>query len=262
MSHSTIPGAGSGVFAGRTGLKAGEWCCAYNGFITSQIANFDDFRYSVQVRPREFLIGKRPAVEDRDTEGCSIAQIQNDAGHIELTHPTRLSSALDAVRNYQSVSEERENTHTGDGFQFTAARDIVAGAEIFTSYGLQYWLNSVFFGATSPSISLLAFLAKDIAMSAETRPKNPHLFRYDPAAERITRRGQPLTEEDAAEFISYIGLHNGSSFWDQFHPASGHVTALDRVKALLEHFVFADGESFDYTFNGADPGTEHQASLL
>ena len=120
LSKSTLPNAGKGLFT-KVSIKKGEKIVEYKGRIITwklheKLSELDKGGYA-------FYVNKNYVIDAYDTPQY-LARYANDA---------RGLSRLEGVRNNSVYEEKKKIVH------IVATRNIPAGAEIFCSYGDEYW---------------------------------------------------------------------------------------------------------------------------
>ena len=145
---STLMNAGNGLFT-LAPLSAGAFCCTFDGVdfrrddTSADAEAARDGQYNLE-HPREpsFRAGLVPP-----RSPCGVAQMANDAGMTPeilatLAWSRSVPSTLAAVREYESrahaTSSIRQNV-SSDDWEFLAASNVSAGAEVFLSYSFAYW---------------------------------------------------------------------------------------------------------------------------
>ena len=193
-------------------------------------------------------------------DACGVAQLAMDRHRIELPHPTKLSSVLRAVRQYEkaAVADNSIRMVAGEPFAYYATRDLQPGDEITTAFGADYWLTALRNAEARPVTRLLLCIASASyqhmmterpAMSecaALREPSGTTLeFVFSTQQQAVVlRSGAPPSEMQAGGFIVKflrVGVRS-ERFWAPF--ASVDDAADVRLKKLVSYLV-KDGETTD-----------------
>ncbi len=102
-------------------------------------------------------------IGDREhREGFGVGQFVNDRSRPEVAE-LDFGLALAAMEKYAADSVAGSNCEMRQDFWFVATRDVGAGEEILTHYGIQFWLNKYLLEATDPSFRFLFYALMDQA---------------------------------------------------------------------------------------------------
>lgn len=274
---SSIAGAGNGLYT-LLPLRSGALCCTYDG---DDFAAVDASPAALEAIESEYLqedplgggfrVGYVPA-----RSSCGVVQLANDAHRVELSHPTRLSAAVQAVVSYEALSQSAEGGNNirqrpggdpRDPFSFYATRDVRPGEELFQAYGYPFWLDHLTRRSERPTTRLLLCLAR--ATCDRMRGQRPQpcttlrrkrdgreiQFVYSEAeVDMMQGDGSPLTEVLASAFVlKYLRVAADSPIFDALpadeEPARplaplGSGSARGRLRRLVRHLA-ADGLTTD-----------------
>lgn len=125
IGKSTIPGAGFGVFATQD-FKKKDFITKYSGKIynTASLEDIPESDYIIFNENRRKRINNQI---DANTSNGQVGRYIND-----FNATTKRSNEQSRYNTRFTARSERE-------MQVVAARDIVAGEELFIDYGREYW---------------------------------------------------------------------------------------------------------------------------
>ena len=138
-------------------ISEGQLCCYYGGrdYATAEAA-------ASVPGPRQSAAsggGVRVAhlPETHPLDACGVAQLAMDAHRITLDHPTRLSAAMRAVRDYEAAAVRDNSVRqvASEPFGYFATRDLKPGDEVTSAFGASYWLKALLRHEERPAARLL-----------------------------------------------------------------------------------------------------------
>lgn len=145
IKKSTIPNAGLGIFAKKT-YKKGDWITDYSGkYVNSKqyekLINERDFNtlyYSIYNQSNnKTLIGDSQFKNDISQCGHLINDISN-INYNEIFDNNKIKEYI-----YSKKNTNVDFVIDGDKIQLFARRNILKNEELFTHYGVMYWIDSI-----------------------------------------------------------------------------------------------------------------------
>jgi len=133
IKKSTLPGIGKGLFTRRS-ISKGAIIIEYKGLITT----FKKIQDNPAINPYVYYVNRNHVIDAMPFPG-SLGRYANDAAGI-VTMTGCINNAKFMVVNKKVF--------------FKAVMDILPGAEIFVSYGKDYWDNIIFNLAVEKSYQL------------------------------------------------------------------------------------------------------------
>ena len=146
VKQSTIPDAGNGVFT-TAPFSEGDIICVYRGRIGKNFGKSSDKVLTID--------------KDISIDGYNIGSLINDI--IEVKHYSKedIVKKLLFAQKFDKLDLEYncKFTKKGNVVLITATKDILAGEELFISYGYQYWFTWFsergYFGLTAKELTNL-----------------------------------------------------------------------------------------------------------
>ena len=264
--QSTIPGAGRGIFT-KEAIGKGEYCCFFDG------EDLTLAQYSMRIAQ---LSGRRAAesyalgdggdgVRDGHREpktSCGVAQLINDPIGLWFSHPTDLSTALEARADYtrrsMNISLLGASRSRPSPYQFWAQRDIEPGEELFWAYGSDYWLDAIVATSSNPMVVLIALLIRyghtktctlrdgnsDVVDSSPAYVKDASgkihwasYPMYDAGMETMLIDCREMTEDEAAAFLrDAMHAKPNARYWTHME-AEDDGSSVKRVQWLVRHVL-------------------------
>ena len=138
---SLIPGAGEGLFA-CSNISCNTVVCRYNGIKFSKVELMNMYISD----PVDFINSIHPTSRDLDNETVIVGQDSIDIADcgVLVNDSTKLKSSKPKdIKKYLNLSQSKANveiTYRNGDIYYKSIRDIVAGEELYTHYGLGYWL--------------------------------------------------------------------------------------------------------------------------
>lgn len=188
-------------------------------------------------------------------DACGVGQLAMDAHRIELAHPTRLSEALRAVREYEkaAVRDNSVKQVATEPFAYYATRTLKPGDEVTAAFGASYWLTALRQHEKRPATRLLLCLVQaeyqhmmrdreataSCATLQDATGETIEFVFSSKAQALVLRSGAPLTEMMAGGFIVRslrVGVKS-EAFWGGIAEVQPEDSALQRLQKLVRHLV-------------------------
>ncbi len=107
--------------------------------------------------------------------GFGVGQFVNDFCAPEVRH-LDFGAGVKEMERYRAESIKGSNCELRSDFWFVSTRDVEAGEEVFTHYGIEFWLNKFMLESVDPSWRFLYYSLQDqTAKPFDLR----HFFDYD-----------------------------------------------------------------------------------
>lgn len=240
-----------------TAISKGDLCCYYGGkdYTDAEQDKHKGISHKIANPNGGVRVAHLPPLD-----ACGVAQLAMDKHRIELSHPTKLSSVLRAVRDYEkaAVADNSIRVAAGEPFAYYATRDLQPGDEITTAFGTDHWLTALRNTEARPATRLLLCIAvasyrhmitERPAMSECTALREPSgttlEFVFSSQQQAILlRSGAPPSEMQAGGFIVKflrVGVRS-ERFWAPF--ASVDDAADVKLKKLVSYLV-KNGDTID-----------------
>lgn len=168
IKESLIKNAGRGVFATKS-YKKGDYICFYDCRI-KDIETLDDFIYSIKNSLNDKIyVGFK---DIRTSDG--VGQIINDYSIFTLDNEDRDENGLfklsskkidDKIEKYIQSSLTNANvaydSDKNNCFKMYAIKDINENDELYSHYGIFYWINKIYNTTNQPFVCLYCLLKTD-----------------------------------------------------------------------------------------------------
>lgn len=242
-----------GMLQTDTAIRKGDLCCYYGGkdYTDAEQDKHEGTAHKMANPNGGVRVAHLPPLD-----ACGVAQLAMDRHRIKVPHPTKLSTVLRAVRDYEKAAVADNSVQSwlsvaGEPFAYYATRDLQPGDEITTAFGAGYWLMALRHAETRPVTRLLLCIASASyqhmmterpAMSECAALREPSgatleiVFSTQQQAV-VLRSGAPLSEMQAGGFIVKflrVGVKS-ERFWAPF--ASVDDAADVKLKKLVGYVV-------------------------
>ena len=143
---------------------------------------------------------------------------------------------------YTVRSNEQQTVRTkatGQGYLMFSTRMIVAGEELFFSYGHPYWLSKLVAAVDCAVFRLLIWIL------TQNLSQHPQPFTYDETLRQVTMSsGKYLRDADAAWFIKhFLRVSEHDSRWQ--YVSDVEAAPISKLNALTSYLA-ADGAVFAF----------------
>ena len=148
-------------------------------------------------------------------DGFEVGQFVNDAAMPEICDDDKsFLSTLQILEKYEKQSFAKANCQVNEQLWFTATKDIEANEELFTHYGVDFWIHKLLVESNDPKSRLLIYSMHN----QETKPFNLRNFvKFDEAtckAFTTVLLGVPeeslCNYKSAKEYLFQMMVENGS----------------------------------------------------
>ena len=148
-------------------------------------------------------------------DGFGVGQFVNDAAMPEICEDDKsFLSTLQILEKYEKQSFAKANCQVNEQLWFTATKDIEANEELFTHYGVDFWIHKLLVESNDPKSRLLIYSMHN----QETKPFNLRNFvKFDEATCKVFTTvllGVPeeslCNYKSAKEYLFQMMVENGS----------------------------------------------------